>query len=48
LRLIASVIDRDAPPPSDVGEIIRALLLAEPKIASEPAFWRIRQMQKPN
>lgn len=48
LRLIASVIDRDAPPPSDVGEIIRALLRAEPKIASEPAFWRIRQMQKPN
>lgn len=48
LRLIASVIDREAPPPSDLGEIIRDLLAADPNIASDPAFWRMRQLQRPN
>lgn len=48
LRLIASVIDRDAPPPTALGEIMRALLLADSKIASDPAFWRMRQLQRAN
>ncbi|GGB68982.1 SIR2 family protein [Blastomonas aquatica] len=48
LRLIASVIDREAPPPSDLGDIVRDLLAADPTIASDPAFWRMRQLQRPN
>src|SRR3546814_15743632 len=47
-RLIAFVIDREGPPPSDLGEIIRDLLATDPNIASDPAFWRMRQLQRPN
>nr|WP_237684442.1 SIR2 family protein [Pseudaminobacter soli] len=48
LRLIVSMLDRDAPPPSDITEVIQALLDANPTIAAEPAFWRLRLMQRPN
>jgi hypothetical protein len=48
LRLIVAVVDRAAQPPSDVSEMIRALLEADASIAAEPAFWRLRLMQRPN
>ncbi|MDK2770358.1 MAG: SIR2 family protein [Sphingomonas sp.] len=48
LRLIASVVDRESPPPTDLGVVMRDLLAADPGIASEPAFWRMRQLQRPN
>jgi hypothetical protein len=48
LRLIVAVVDRAAQPPSDVPEMIRALLEADASIAAEPAFWRLRLMQRPN
>ncbi|MBC9033012.1 SIR2 family protein [Sphingomonas sp. JC676] len=46
LLLIGSILDRSAPPPRDLGEVIERLLEAAPDIASEPAFWRLRQMQR--
>jgi hypothetical protein len=48
LRLIVAVVDRAAQPPSDVSEVIQALLVADPSIAAEPTFWRLRLMQRPN
>jgi hypothetical protein len=48
LRLIVAVVDRGAQPPSDISEVIQALLEADPSIAAEPAFWRLRLMQRPN
>jgi len=48
LCLIVAVVDRAAQPPSDVAEVIQALLEADPSIAAEPAFWRLRLMQRPN
>jgi hypothetical protein len=48
LRLIVAVVDRAAQPPSDVAKVIQALLEADPSIAAEPAFWRLRLMQRPN
>jgi|GEM_PF-1265759 len=44
LIFIAGILDRSAPPPDDLGEVIDRLLQADPEIGSEPAFWRIRQM----
>lgn len=44
--LISSIVDRSAPPPRDLGEVIEKLISADPNIASEPAFWRLRQMQR--
>jgi len=44
LVFVAGILDRSAPPPSDLGEVIDRLSHADPEIGSEPAFWRIRQM----
>ncbi len=44
LSFVAGILDRSAPPPSDLGQVIDSLLQADPEIGSEPAFWRIRQM----
>lgn len=46
LTLISSIIDRAAAPPRDLGTVIEKLLATDPDIASEPAFWRLRQMQR--
>ncbi|MER8905208.1 SIR2 family protein [Mesorhizobium sp. M0772] len=46
LLLISSILDRSAPPPRDIDEVIERLLAADPDIASEPAFWRLRQMRR--
>lgn len=48
LKLIAAVLDLDAPPPSDVNETIQALLDADPGVATEPAFWRLKLLQRPS
>lgn len=48
LKLVVSILDRNAPPPSDISEVIRKLIGADPAIAAQPAFWRLRQMQRPN
>lgn len=48
LRLVVAVVDRAAQPPSDVSKVIQALLEADPRIAAEPSFWRLRLMQRPN
>jgi NAD-dependent SIR2 family protein deacetylase len=48
LRLITGIVDRAAQPPSDVSAVIQALLEAKPSIAADPAFWRLRLMQRPN
>lgn len=48
LQLIVAVVDREAQPPSDISQVVRALLDADPDIATEPAFWRLRLMQRPS
>lgn len=48
LRLIVSALDPASQPPSDIPEIIDALLEADPGIAAAHAFWRLRQMQRPS
>jgi len=46
LRLISALLDRTARPPSDLADVAARLLEADPLIASEPAFWRLRQMRR--
>lgn len=48
LTLISGILDRASPPPSDLAEVINSLLATDGQIASEPAFWRIRQMLRPD
>ena len=48
LLLISSILDRSAPPPQDLGEVLDRLLTADTEVAAEPAFWRLRQMCRTN
>lgn len=46
LKLVVAVLDRAAPPPSDIAALAEKLLRAEPQIAADPAFWRLRTMRR--
>lgn len=47
LRLITAILDSEGPAPYDLEDTIQALLAAEPTIVGEPAFWRLRLLQRP-
>ena len=48
LKLISALLDRTARPPSDLADVASQLLDADPLIASDPSFWRLRQMLRAN
>lgn len=46
LSFIAAVLDKAAPPPTDLAEIMDRLVEGDPRLATEPAFWRLRRMDR--
>jgi hypothetical protein len=47
LHLLAAIVDRVATPPSDLVSVLGKLLEAKAELANEPAFWQLRQLQRP-
>jgi hypothetical protein len=47
LRLLAAIVDCAATPPSDLMFVFGKLLETKAELANEPAFWQLRQLQRP-
>lgn len=47
LQLLVGLLDRSAPAPDDLTSVLELLVKADPSIAAEPGYWRLRQLQRP-
>lgn len=47
LRLLVGLLDVSSPAPDDLADALAVLVDADPSIAAEPGYWRLRQLARP-
>jgi hypothetical protein len=47
LRPLVGLLDVSSPAPDDLTEALAVLVGADPTIAAEPGYWRVRQLARP-